>query len=1638
MTQEGHTSTYSTRRRFDCSARLDGFYSIGCTSEFVFCINKHTIFMTCPSSLVFNAKGKYCDYPDKCSKEEGAHAYSPLLKDSLHRIKSSRSNFVCPKPNGAFSNGCLPNFYICVNNEPRLMACPAHLVFNAAEGFCDHKKNCNDNMMATEPYNVELGVHIEPLLPNNAGSSECSYLPDGLYGLPCVSKFMNCAGGVSYSINCPKNLVFEPEQGHCVSRENCKSGQSFDSSVVAYSSSITAENDCALMSDGLHSLGCIAEFLQCVDGKAYSLYCPAGLVYVEEMGRCDVPSSCSAQRKSDDNIGPMPYFPVINKDGKAEYAPECFEDGYFSQHCSPNYFNCVGGKKFIGKCPNGLIFDLDKAVCDHPNNCVQGEGFTSVDEQPVPTTVANKDNSCEGRPDGVVADTDCRNHFTTCLSYISYITVCPAGLVYSLTNKMCDYPEACGKRPITDDLGKTVITKKTSLMTSDPTSAFVGYQDSVVGKDLCTGKEDGPLTSVDCRQTFSFCVNGAIYSINCLDGLLYSFVNRRCEPASECGNFTATAHSVELPQYENMTSAHPPSTYHSLLLSVNDIDCSSRNDGRYALGCVGRFVICSHGRSYIGTCPSNLLYNAERGRCDHECVSAYNTLNDFVQDSPQYFSTRGKWPSQGTSSVECVISVGLGTCSSMFWRCRNGKLESAQCPGSSRFDESLALCVYDLPECTYIPTSTAYAVEDETMLYSASTHLPTSRDEIIFATSASPVKYPSGHASAAASYQASPFIPYPSHGPLQFHDWMQREDHVNRGLIQFENRSVLADGSSRGVNDIFDGKKSPWLHPGINRIFVPNHHRYHARSHDNIFQNEMDMSNLFDMPDPELSVPVEVKLNQEPIPALLQAQEESGLLKVSKPDRFSDIEEEIDESDTEGSGEEEFIRRRRSSFTYNTASTDFSMCTSPHTPGLVSLGFCHEDFIFCKAEGDGVVAACPVGDLFESKSMKCVVSQKCGQSEANVAGAPQTRSEVTKRKYSVPPSYTGTPSRKFTSTSPPRDTTAVPRKAVLVQRDLVTTARDAWASTGKAVAAYPPLVASAALESGFAEDSQEEVQRCSDGVDFAADCVGNFIKCGHGVVYSMKCPDGLVFNKKTHACDYPAAVAECNSTASSHHSQPDSFSPVISQNTPRRDGLDPSPQSTKRMPTEESDICAYLRDGPYSEGCTSAFLICLDRRIYSSVNCPLGTWFDQKRGICDFREKVPACSGLMEEPFSKSYQHGVLQTKASNSADSSCSSTPTIVAPCSAAYSICSNGEKIEYICAKPLVFNPKTSSCDFREYVLECEEYKPNSAVSHDNGERTSEAPSTVTALPCVYSEERPAFALQYCGRVYGMCSSEGILQREECDVGFLFDPHVVTCVHAEQCGQYRLNELLTQLTATRPLAAPFITQDKPRGELRRESDRCRNSAEGSMKPLGRCRSSYIRCEGGEAMIKQCSTTAEVFSVALSACVLRISAPECHMRQAPHELSQPQKPSLNDHPSLFCRSRSDGLYMNPTNCSGILQCFGGDVYEYPSCASGLAFNERTSKCDYKDSVPECQKLASEKQKAERDCEDAEHGDFIEHKLDCRQFYRCVWGHRISMRCPSGTVFNPKLSVCDWPAYVPQCSFNKKALQASTIENLLL
>ena len=99
-----------------------------------------------------------------------------------------------------------------------------------------------------------------------------------------------------------------------------------------------------------------------------------------------------------------------------------------------------------------------------------------------------------------------------------------------------------------------------------------------------------------------------------------------------------------------------------------------------------------------------------------------------------------------------------------------------------------------------------------------------------------------------------------------------------------------------------------------------------------------------------------------------------------------------------------------------------------------------------------------------------------------------------------------------------------------------------------------------------------------------------------------------------------------------------------------------------------------------------------------------------------------------------------------------------------------------------------------------------------------------------------------------------------------------------------------------------------------------------------------------------------------------------------------------------------DGLYPDPENVHKFYSCSHGKAYSM-DCPGELVFNPKISVCDWP--KYNIEPLGFQ-------CP----GDGIyPDPENVQKFYSCANENGFNMDCPGGLVFNPDISVCDWPKY---------------------
>ncbi|XP_076175064.1 uncharacterized protein LOC143150566 isoform X4 [Ptiloglossa arizonensis] len=150
----------------------------------------------------------------------------------------------------------------------------------------------------------------------------------------------------------------------------------------------------------------------------------------------------------------------------------------------------------------------------------------------------------------------------------------------------------------------------------------------------------------------------------------------------------------------------------------------------------------------------------------------------------------------------------------------------------------------------------------------------------------------------------------------------------------------------------------------------------------------------------------------------------------------------------------------------------------------------------------------------------------------------------------------------------------------------------------------------------------------------------------------------------------------------------------------------------------------------------------------------------------------------------------------------------------------------------------------------------------------------------------------------------------------------------------------------------------------------------------------------------------------------------------------------------------STGQFVYPPDCKFFVNCWKGRAF-VQTCAPGTLFNPDTLECDFPHKVkcyggevaefpsighldssgrrepllPDSQRLREHGKLQEPRCPPQMSG-LLPHPSNCTKFLQCAHGGTFIMDCGPGTVFNPAVSVCDWPYNVKGC---EDALKPKTV-----
>uniref|UniRef100_A0A1I7XJM4 Chitin-binding type-2 domain-containing protein n=1 Tax=Heterorhabditis bacteriophora TaxID=37862 RepID=A0A1I7XJM4_HETBA len=130
--------------KIDC-ARGDGFYVIGCNTEFHRCHEGNPIRYECPVGLFFNPRRSKCDYKEEITECNHRISVANVIKASGMFSCANRTDGSYSHPD----NPCDTQYFTCSYGRLTPQVCPYNQWFNEQMKRCDYKENVGACNMVT-------------------------------------------------------------------------------------------------------------------------------------------------------------------------------------------------------------------------------------------------------------------------------------------------------------------------------------------------------------------------------------------------------------------------------------------------------------------------------------------------------------------------------------------------------------------------------------------------------------------------------------------------------------------------------------------------------------------------------------------------------------------------------------------------------------------------------------------------------------------------------------------------------------------------------------------------------------------------------------------------------------------------------------------------------------------------------------------------------------------------------------------------------------------------------------------------------------------------------------------------------------------------------------------------------------------------------------------------------------------------------------------------------------------------------------------------------------------------------------------------------------------------------------------------
>ncbi|VDD96168.1 unnamed protein product [Enterobius vermicularis] len=297
-------------------------YSLGCLKEYLACSGGSAFIVNCPFNTVFDQSVKQCLPKDKVPTCQREPTLDPIVIDVLLESKRFVEEDVVPPldiqksicselGDGHHGHGCSSHFIACLMGVPRVMTCGARLRYDEASKRC------------LAPAAVESCASKIPDVVTvfNAKAQKPGVVREKMFETTVLRKPVVT---VASPINIISKLSSSPL---CSETAILMDAKTEEAGVLPLpeGDNVAVYISCQFSNDGVYSLGCVPQYIICVQGVGKLLTCPnSSLVFDEDTLGCQPPTKVAACIAQKLNVLSRPMAQAVNMNTTITAAPEVF------------------------------------------------------------------------------------------------------------------------------------------------------------------------------------------------------------------------------------------------------------------------------------------------------------------------------------------------------------------------------------------------------------------------------------------------------------------------------------------------------------------------------------------------------------------------------------------------------------------------------------------------------------------------------------------------------------------------------------------------------------------------------------------------------------------------------------------------------------------------------------------------------------------------------------------------------------------------------------------------------------------------------------------------------------------------------------------------------------------------------------------------------------------------------------------------------------------------------------------------------------------------------------------------------------------------------------------------------------------